>query len=57
MFHEGSKIQRCTTCGEVLFTEIIPINTKGWYMVGGLVIVAVVIVGILLRKQKRINNK
>ena len=56
-FHEGSKIQRCTICGEILVTEVIPINTKGWYMVGGLVIVAVVMVGILLRKQKRINNK
>lgn len=57
LFHEGSKIQRCTTCGKILYKEIIPINKKGWYMVGGLVIVAVVMVGILLRKQKRINNK
>ena len=55
MFHKGLLVQRCTRCNEVLATEELPIEMLGWYIVGGISLMAsiIAVVLIVVRKKKK----
>ena len=54
MIDTGEKIQKCTTCGEILNKEEIPINYTNWYIIGGVLIaVLFVVIATIVVKKKR----
>lgn len=54
LFNEGSKALKCITCGSIITTESIPINTTYWYLIigtGAIIIVTTSV--IIIRKKKK----
>ena len=53
LLSDGEKVQKCTVCGEVLATEVIPANkTMLYVIIGACVAVVTAIVGVIIHKKK-----
>ena len=53
MFEKGLKTIRCTECNEILHSEEIPVEMMNWYIIGGVAVAALVIIGVAVLKRKR----
>lgn len=53
LLSDGEKVQKCTVCGEVIATEVIPANkTMLYVIIGACVAVVAAIVGVIIHKKK-----
>lgn len=57
-FSVGEQVQKCTVCGEILATEVIPTQYPMWYLytgIGAIAAIIIAIVAVIVLKKKKIK--